>query len=79
VAWFMELAGSRDEFRAAIGAAGPSGVTAERTDDEDVSRLRELAADPRWHVHEGAAITLQRLGDIAPERMWSLGPPLGAR
>ena len=47
-AWFTQLTGSPDEFRAATGAAGLGRVLAERPDEPVVKQLHELAADPRW-------------------------------
>ena len=69
-AWLSEMAGSGDEFQAATGAAGLGRVFAGDPDETVLSRLRELAADPRWRVREGVAMALQRLGDVAPERLW---------
>jgi hypothetical protein len=70
--WLAELAGSRDEFGAATGAAGLGRLLAERPDEALEKRLHELAADPRWRVREGVAMALQRLGDVAPDRLWCL-------
>ena len=66
-AWFPQLAGSPDEFRAATGTAGLGRVLAERPDETVLRQLHELAADPRWRVREGVAMALQRLGDVRPE------------
>jgi len=71
-AWLSEMAGGRDEFEAATGAAGLGRVLTEDPDETVLNRLRQLAADPRWRVREGVAMALQRLGDLAPERLWSV-------
>ncbi len=54
------LSASSDEFLALCGTAGLGRLAA--TDAAVLPRLKELAADPRWRVREGAAIALQRIG-----------------
>lgn len=71
-AWFAELAGSADEYRAATGAVGLGRLLADAPDARITERLHELAADRRWRVREGVAMALQRLGDADPGRLWSL-------
>jgi hypothetical protein len=56
-----QLSGSTDEFLALCGTAG-LGKVALMEPATVMTRLRELAADPRWRVREGVAIALQRIG-----------------
>jgi hypothetical protein len=55
------LSASSDEFLALCGTAG-LGKVALMEPATVMTRLRELAADPRWRVREGVAIALQRIG-----------------
>jgi len=55
------LSASPNEFLALCGAAG-LGRIALLEPASVMSRLRELASDPRWRVREGVAIALQRVG-----------------
>jgi hypothetical protein len=55
------LSASEDEFLALCGAAG-LGRIALLEPGSVMTRLRELASDPRWRVREGVAIALQRIG-----------------
>jgi len=54
--------GMAEEFLPFCGAVGLGRLVAEGQ-DEHLSRLRELASDPRWRVREAVAMALQRLGD----------------
>jgi hypothetical protein len=56
-----QMSGSTDEYLALCGTAG-LGKVALMEPATVMSRLRELAADPRWRVREGVAIALQRIG-----------------
>jgi hypothetical protein len=72
-------AAAADEYLAACGAAGLGRLAAEG-DAGALTRLRALAADPRWRVREGVAMGLQRLGDADPgllgrtARAWGKDP-----
>ena len=55
------LSGSSDEFLALCGTAG-LGKVALMEPATVMTRLQELASDPRWRVREGVAIALQRIG-----------------
>jgi len=56
-----QLSGSTDEYLALCGTAG-LGKVALMEPATVMTRLRELAADPRWRVREGVATALQRIG-----------------
>jgi hypothetical protein len=56
-----QLSGSADEYLALCGTAG-LGKVALMEPATVMTRLRELAADPRWRVREGVAMALQRIG-----------------
>ena len=56
-----QMSGSSDEFLALCGTAG-LGKVALMEPATVMTRLRELASDPRWRVREGVAIALQRIG-----------------
>jgi hypothetical protein len=72
------------EFLAFCGAVGLGRLLAEG-DREQLKRLRGCASDPRWRMREGAAMALQRLGDVdmnqlvAEMRSWAQGSPLEQR
>lgn len=51
------------EFLAVCGVIGLGRLLAEGRRDL-LTRLRELAADPRWRVREGVAMALQRAGEV---------------
>jgi hypothetical protein len=55
------LSASRDEFLALCGTAG-LGRIALLEPDSVMTRLHEMASDPRWRVREGVAMALQRIG-----------------
>jgi hypothetical protein len=55
------LSSSNDEYLALCGTAG-LGKVALMEPATVMTRLRELAADPRWRVREGVALALQRIG-----------------
>lgn len=82
---WSKLARSNDEFIAACGAAGLGRIALAEGDSAVMSRLRELAADPRWRVREGVAIGLQRFGRddmgrlIAGIKRWSGEDPFTQR
>jgi hypothetical protein len=71
-----KLSGSSDEYLALCGTAG-LGKVALMEPATVMTRLRELAADPRWRVREGVAIALQRIGResmphlLAEMRAWA--------
>jgi hypothetical protein len=74
------LSAANDEFLALCGAAG-LGRIALLEPGSVMTRLRELASDPRWRVREGVAIALQRIGreDMAglleEMKAWARGDP----
>jgi hypothetical protein len=78
--WLWRMTSSEDEFLALCGTAG-LGKIALLEPDSVMSRLRELASDPRWRVREGVAMALQRLGRedmtrlLAEMRPWADGGP----
>jgi hypothetical protein len=72
------------EFLAFCGAVGLGRLAAEG-DLSTLTTLRQLASDPRWRMHEGVAMALQRLGSVDMEALltemeaWSTGNPLEQR
>ncbi len=72
------FAASDDEYLALCGAIGLGELLA--CGDDTLAELHSLAADSRWRVREGVARSLQRLGDVSPERLrelvtlWSSDP-----
>ena len=61
-------AASDDEYQALCGAFAYGRLLAEGHEPAATS-LYILAQDERWRVREGVAMGLQRLGDVAPERL----------
>lgn len=63
------------EFLPVCAAVGLGRLLAEgrSRSAELLSRLRELASDPRWRVREGAAMALQRLGEKDMPRLIAVG------
>ena len=78
------LSASKDEYLALCGTAG-LGRIAPLEPDSVMSRLRELASDPRWRVREGVAMALQQIGRenmpmlLAGMKEWMSGDPLVQR
>jgi hypothetical protein len=72
------------EFLAFCGAVGLGRLLAEG-DQDLLPELRRCASDPRWRMHEGVAMALQRLGDADMPRLlaamseWAGGTPLEQR
>ncbi len=72
------------EFLAFCGAVGLGRLLAEG-DESALPLLRASASDPRWRMHEGVAMALQRLGDADMPRLlivasdWAGGTPLEQR
>jgi hypothetical protein len=72
------------EFLAFCGIVGLGRLLAEGHYDL-IATIRQAAADPRWGMHEGVAMALQRLGDVNMDLLielmkeWSGGTPLEKR
>jgi len=72
------------EFLAFCGTVGLGRLLAEG-DSSVLPLLRACATDPRWRMHEGVAMALQRLGDADMPRLlavtseWAGGSPLEQR
>lgn len=70
------LSASTDEYLALCGTAG-LGRLALLEPDSVMSRLHQMASDPRWRVREGVAMALQRVGRedmprlLAEMRSWT--------
>jgi len=79
-----QLSASKDEYLALCGTAG-LGRIALLEPDSVMSRLRELASDPRWRVREGVAMALQQIGRenmpmlLAGMKEWMRGDPFVQR